>query len=129
MILIVIVQCGKNCQSAWRDSVIPIYHISIGIILIKFSTCRGRYPALGHSLLWAIFFFFKWEKNKYFSPYAYCFIFKSDLLNPKFVEKISYFILFFLESYFFDEQSKLLDIRFYWNRKVKHRFIYERKLE
>ena len=28
-------------------------------------------------------FFFKLEENKYFSPYAYCFIFKSDLLNPK----------------------------------------------
>ena len=25
----------------------------------------------------------------------------------------SYFILFFLESYFFDEQSKILDVRFY----------------
>ena len=44
--------------------------------------------------------FFKWEENKYFSPYAYCFIFKSDLLNSNFVEKNSYFILFFLESYF-----------------------------
>ena len=54
---------------------------------------------------------------------------KSDLLNSNFVQRNSYFILFFLESYFFDEQSKLLDIRFYWNKKVKHRFIYERKLK
>ena len=30
---------------------------------------------------------------------------KSDLSNPNFVEN-SYFILFFLESYFFDVQSK-----------------------
>ena len=45
------------------------------------------------------------------------------------LKKKSYFILFFLESYFFDEQSKFLDVRFYWNKKVKHRFIYERKLK
>ena len=38
---------------------------------------------------------------------------ESDLLNPNFVEKNSYFILFFLESYFFDKQSKFLDVRFY----------------
>ena len=43
---------------------------------------------------------------------------KGDLLNPNFIEKNSYFILFFLESYFFDEQSKFLDVRFYWNKKV-----------
>ena len=81
-------------------------------------------PALGH-----LVFFFKWEENNYFSPYAYYFIFKIDLLNPNFVEENSYFILFFLESYFFDEQSKFLDIRFYWNKKVEHRFIYERNLK
>ena len=85
---------------------------------------RGGYPALDHILPWAVSFFFKGEENKYFLPYAYCFIFKSDLLNPNFFEKNSYFILFFLESYFFDEQSKFLDIRFYWNKKFKHRFIY-----
>ena len=47
------------------------------------------------------------------------------------VSKYEYtnFILFFLESYFFDEQSKFLDVRFSWNKKVKHRFIYERKLK
>ena len=55
--------------------------------------------------------------------------FKSDLLNSNFVEKNSYFILVFLESYFFDEQSKFLVVRFYWNKKVKNRFIYERKLK
>ena len=55
--------------------------------------------------------------------------FLSDILYPNFVEKISYFILFFLENYFFDEQSKFLDVRFYWNKKVKHRFIYKRKLK
>ena len=38
-------------------------------------------------------------------------------------------ILFFLESYFFDEQSKFFDVRFYRNKKVKNRFIYERKLK
>ena len=54
---------------------------------------------------------------------------KSDLFNPNLIEKNSYFILFFLESYFFDEQSKFLDVRFYWNEKVKHRFIYEWKLK
>ena len=36
---------------------------------------------------WVIGFFFKWEENEYFSPYAYCFIYKSDLLNPNFVGK------------------------------------------
>ena len=41
------------------------------------------------------------------------FIFKSDLLHRNLVEKNSYFILFFLESYFFDERSKFLDVRFY----------------
>ena len=56
-------------------------------------------------------------------------LFLSDLLNPNFVEKTSYFILFFLEGYFFDDQSKFLDIRFYWNKKFEHRFIYERKLK
>ena len=88
-----------------------------------FSKCRRKYPALGHLV------FFKWQENKYFSPYAYCFIFKSDLLNPDFVKKKSYFILFFLQSYFFDEQSTFLAIRFCWNEKVKHWFIYGRKLK
>ena len=37
--------------------------------------------ALGHAR------FFKWEENQYFSPYAYRFIYKSDLLNPNFVKK------------------------------------------
>ena len=46
------------------------------------------------------------------SPYV-CFIFKSDLLNPNLVEKNLYFILVFLEKYFFDEQSKFLDVWFY----------------
>ena len=50
-------------------------------------------------------------------------------LNSNFVKKNSYCILFFLESYFYDEQSKFLDIRFYWNKKVKHRLIYEQKLK
>ena len=40
-----------------------------------------------------------------------------------------FYTVFFLESYFFDEQSKFLDVRFYWNKKFKHRFIYERKLK
>ena len=56
---------------------------------------RGRYLALGHPLPWVISFFL------------------NDILNPNFVEKNSYFILFFLESYFFDEQSKFLDVQFY----------------
>ena len=90
---------------------------------------RGRYPASGHPMPWVISFFFKWEGNKYFSLYAYCSISKSDLVNPNFVEKNSYFILFFLENYFFDKQSKFLDIRLYWNQKGKHRFIYERELK
>ena len=45
---------------------------------------RGWCPALGHPLPWAITFLFKWEKNEYFSPYAYCFIFKSALLSKFF---------------------------------------------
>ena len=52
-----------------------------------------------------LFIQYKWEE--------------SDLLNPYFVEKNSYFILFFLESYFFDEQSTFLNVQFYWNKKVK----------
>ena len=36
----------------------------------------------------------------------------------------NYFILFFLQSYLFDEQSKFLILQFYWNKKFKHRFIY-----
>ena len=68
------------------------------------------------TLPWAISFFFKCEENKYFSPHAYFFILKNDLLNllnPNFVEKNPYLILFFLEIYFFDEQSKFLDVQFY----------------
>ena len=42
----------------------------------------------------------KWEENKYFLPYAYCFIFKSNLLNPNLIEKNSYSILFFSEGTF-----------------------------
>ena len=34
------------------------------------------------------------------------------------LKKIHILLLFFLESYFFDEQSKFLDIRFYWSKKV-----------
>ena len=77
--------------------------------------CDEKSQIVGKDTLpWAMpFFFFKFEENKYFSSYAYCFIFKSDRLNPNFVEKNSYLILFFLESYFFDEQSKFLDVRFY----------------
>ena len=75
--------------------------------------CLGPPPVLGHLV------FFLWEESKYFSPYAYCFIFKSELLNPNFVEKNLYSILFFLESYFFDERGKFLDVQFYWNKNVK----------
>ena len=39
-------------------------------------------------------FFFKLEENKYFLPHAYYFIFKSDLLNPNFVEKKSFYTFF-----------------------------------
>ena len=46
------------------------------------------------------------------------FFFKGDLLNPNFIENNSYVILFFLESYFFDEQSKFLDVRFCWKKKL-----------
>ena len=102
-------------------------HVEFAYLFRKFYWSRGRYPALGHPVPWAISFFCKEEENEYFSPYAYCFIFKSDLLNPNFVEKYLYFILFFLENSFFDEQSKFLDVRFYWNKKVKYRFIYERQ--
>ena len=57
---------------------------------------------------WAIWFFFKWEENKYFS----------DLFNPNFVEKI-YILFYTVYSHFilfFDEQSEFLDVRFYWNK-------------
>ena len=40
-----------------------------------------------------------------------------------------YFIPFFLQSYFSDEQNKFLIVQFYWNKKFKHRFIYERILK
>ena len=45
-------------------------------------------------------------------------LFLSDLLNPNFVGKNSYFVLFFLKTYCFDEQSKFLDVQFYWNKKI-----------
>ena len=61
--------------------------------------CLGPLPALGH------FVFFKWEENKYFSLYAYCFNFKSDLLNPNFVEKI--YILYCFSSKFTISMSKI----------------------
>ena len=65
------------------------------------------------TLSWATAFFFKSEENKFFSTYAYRFIYKSDLLNPNFVENFLYFILFFLRSYSFDEQSEFLILQFY----------------
>ena len=49
--------------------------------------------------------------------------------------KVTYWIQILLKKihilycYFSEEQSKFLDVRFYWNKKVKHRFIYERKLK
>ena len=104
---------------------------------IKYLTKEGKYLTklqLGEGTLpWATpclgpsRFFFKWEENKYFSPYEYRFIFKWPI-KSKFCWN-SYFVLFFLKSYFFDKESKFLDVRFYWNKKVKHRFIYERRLK
>ena len=41
------------------------------------------------------------------------------------LNKNIYFILFVLQSYFFDEQSKFLILQFYWNKKFKHRLTYE----
>ena len=66
---------------------------------------RRKYSALHHPLPWATrclgpSIFFSNEKKKYFSPYAYYFIFKSNLLNLNFVEKNSYFILFFWKVIF-----------------------------
>ena len=97
---------------------------------------KNIYPVQESTLHWAILFFFKWEENKYFLPNAYCFIYKSDLFNPNFLEHFSilfyivlYSILFFFQSYFFDEQSKFLSLQFYCNKKFEHRFIYERKLK
>ena len=64
-----------------------INHI-MSYFIIDSTILYGRsYPALDHLLPWAISFFFKWEENKYFSPYAYSFVFKSNLLNPNFVLK------------------------------------------
>ena len=45
------------------------------------------------------------------------------------LEKNKYFILFYLESYFYDKQSGFSILRLYWNKKVKRRFIYEQKLK
>ena len=50
-------------------------------------------------------------------------------VNPSFIEKKIYFILFFLQSYFFNEQSEFFILQFDWNKESKHRFIYERKLK
>ena len=82
-----------------------------------------RYPALGH----LVFFLSKKKINIF--RHMHIALFLSDLLNPNFVDKNWYSILFLLESYFFDKQSKFLDVRFYWNKKVKYGFIYERKLK
>ena len=78
--------------------------------LQKYFYNRGRYPALGHPVPGAISFFLNEKKINIFCLIA---LFSSDLLNPNFVEKKIIFHLFFLESYFSDEQSKFLDFRFY----------------
>ena len=72
--------CQINVLTTFR--IVDFFHIIIPL------GNRGRYPALGHLV------FFKWEENKYFSPYACWFIFKSDLINPNFVEKNSYLYCF-----------------------------------
>ena len=99
----------KTCMLYLPSVFITIY---ILILCIGEGTLLWATPCLGPSR-----FFFKWEENKYFLPYAYCCIFKSDLLNTNFVEKNPYFILFFLERYFFDKQSKFVDVRFYWKKR------------
>ena len=104
----------------WLNLLILVFHLLDNCkrhFRVKHSTIIGQ-SALAWATPWLgpSRFFFKWEENKYFSPYAYWFIFKSDLLNPNCVEKNSYVILLFLKSYFFDEQSKFLNVRFYWNK-------------
>ena len=48
-------------------------------------------------------------------------------IESKFFWKKNYFMLFYLQSYFFGEQSKFLILQFYWNKKFDHRLIYELK--
>ena len=38
-------------------------------------------------------------------------------------------MLFFLQTYFFDEQSKFLIVQFFRNKKFEHQIIYEQKLK
>ena len=64
------------------------------------------------TLPWAISFFLNDKKINIFRLMHIASVL-SDLLNLNFVEKNSYFIQFFLESYFFDEQSKFSDVGFY----------------
>ena len=53
-------------------------------------------------------FVFKCEENKYFPPYAYCFLYKSDLLNPNFVGKKYIWVV--LPRYsFFTLQNNLIN--------------------
>ena len=54
-------------------------------------------------------------------------LFLKVTIESKFCWKKFIFYTVFLGN-FFDEQSKFLD-RFYWNKTVDHRFIYERKLK
>ena len=68
--------------------------------LKKCNKSRRRYRALGHPLPWAGGLP-KAGENKYFSPYAYCFIFKNDALNPNFFEKKIIFYIVSLEKLLF----------------------------
>ena len=72
-----------------EEKIIKLDEIKSASSLCRASVRKGRYTALGH------FIFFKSEENKYFSPYVYCIIYKSDLLNSNFVDKKNFFILFF----------------------------------
>ena len=64
------------------------------------------YSALGHLV-------FLNEKKINIFRLMHIALFLKVTYCSNFVEKNSYFIQFFLQSYFFDEQSKFLDVRFY----------------
>ena len=90
--------CVKPLTRLWicqKNSRVKKYFLSFD------RESRRRYPALGHLV------FFNKKKIHIF----------------RLMHIALFLIMFFLESYFFDKQSKFLDVRFYWNKKVKYRFI------
>ena len=90
-------------------SIIIIIIIIIIVIVISIIKCHNLLNYTSHlhylffiwhctengiTFLVAFFFFFFFDENNYFLPYAYCYIFKSDLLNPNVEKKFIFYTVF-----------------------------------